>query len=190
MTDGFRLIRGSEESERSGDAKDGDCTYDILLCIALALNQRNNHQPNMPAVDVPIRSSTPSPKTSPKPIILHLGDPIEYNHELHKRLDDQFHIIRPSASDLQRPNFLTHLKKKTWGEFVAIMRPFWNTGNEMKPWDKELIELLPKGVKVYASAGAGYDWVDTESLAEHGTHPFPFFVRLSRLDLAVPSCDE
>ena len=135
----------------------------------------------MPAVDI---RPTPSPKPSQKPIILHLGDPIEYNHELHERLDDQFQIVRPSASDLQRPNFLNHLKNKTWGEFVAIMRPFWNTGNEMKPWDKELIELLPKGVKVYASAGAGYDWVDTEILAEHGTHPFPFFVRLSPSDLA------
>lgn len=38
----------------------------------------------------------------------------------------------------------------------------------MGNWDRELIELLPKAVKVYASAGAGFDWVDTEILAEHG----------------------
>lgn len=38
----------------------------------------------------------------------------------------------------------------------------------MGKWDRELIELLPKAVKVYASAGAGYDWVDTLTLAEFG----------------------
>ena len=38
----------------------------------------------------------------------------------------------------------------------------------MGRWDRELIELLPREVKVYASAGAGYDWVDTDVLAEHG----------------------
>lgn len=38
----------------------------------------------------------------------------------------------------------------------------------MGNWDRELIELLPKAVKVYASAGAGFDWVDTETLAEYG----------------------
>lgn len=105
---------------------------------------------------------------SNKPIILHIGDPIAYNTELYDRLDSQFHIINPSASDLKREAFLHHLKNKTWGDFVAIMRPFWNTGGEMKRWDKELIELLPESLKVYASAGAGYDWVDTKMLAEHG----------------------
>lgn len=38
----------------------------------------------------------------------------------------------------------------------------------MGNWDRELIELLPKAVKVFASAGAGFDWVDTGILAEHG----------------------
>lgn len=38
----------------------------------------------------------------------------------------------------------------------------------MGQWDRELIELLPDEVKVYASAGAGYDWVDVSCLAEHG----------------------
>jgi hypothetical protein len=42
----------------------------------------------------------------------------------------------------------------------------------MRPWDRELIDLLPKSMKVMASAGAGYDWVDVEALAEKGTfHP-------------------
>lgn len=49
------------------------------------------------------------------------------------------------------------------------MRPSWHSGNEMERWDRETIELLPPGLKVFASAGAGYDWVDTACLAEHGT---------------------
>lgn len=38
----------------------------------------------------------------------------------------------------------------------------------MGNWDQELIELLPPSLKVYASAGAGYDWVDVVCLARHG----------------------
>ena len=38
----------------------------------------------------------------------------------------------------------------------------------MGRWDRELIELLPESMKVMASAGAGFDWVDTETLGEHG----------------------
>ena len=48
------------------------------------------------------------------------------------------------------------------------MRPFWNTGKDMGEWDRELIELLPEGMKVMASAGAGFDWVDVACLADHG----------------------
>lgn len=45
----------------------------------------------------------------------------------------------------------------------------------MGRWDQELIELLPQGVKVSASAGAGYDWVDVSCLAEHGSlNTIPF----------------
>lgn len=39
----------------------------------------------------------------------------------------------------------------------------------MGRWDKELVPLLPKSVKVFASAGAGYDWADVDVLAEHGS---------------------
>ena len=35
-------------------------------------------------------------------------------------------------------------------------------------WDRELIELLPTSMRVMASAGAGFDWVDTGVLAEFG----------------------
>lgn len=103
-----------------------------------------------------------------KPTVLHLGDPICYNHDIYARLLSQFHIINPPISELDRPAFIANLKNRTWGDFQAIMRPFWRTGGEMGRWDRELIELLPKAVKVYASAGAGFDWVDTETLAEFG----------------------
>lgn len=103
-----------------------------------------------------------------RPIILHLGDPIEHNLYIRERLLSRFDIVNPPLADLNRPAFIHHLKERTWGDFDAIMRPFWNTGGEMGKWDKELIELLPEGVKIYASAGAGYDWVDVGCLAEHG----------------------
>ena len=38
----------------------------------------------------------------------------------------------------------------------------------MGSWDRELIELLPASMRVMASAGAGFDWVNTETLAEFG----------------------
>ena len=38
----------------------------------------------------------------------------------------------------------------------------------MGRYDKELVPLLPSSLKVFASAGAGYDWADLDVLAEHG----------------------
>ncbi|KAL8732897.1 MAG: hypothetical protein Q9166_002498 [cf. Caloplaca sp. 2 TL-2023] len=116
---------------------------------------------------MPIAMS-PSPPSSDRPRILFLGDDVTYNPDMYKRLAAQFDIIHPLPPDLQRPAFLQKLKDGSWGDFQAIMRPSWHTGGEMGKWDKELIELLPRGVKVSASAGAGYDWVDVECLAEHG----------------------
>jgi hypothetical protein len=107
-------------------------------------------------------------KRREKQTILHLGDPIRHNSKIHDRLKAQFDIIHVTGEDLERPAFIDHLTKRTWGDFAAIMRPFWRSGNEMAPWDRELIELLPKSVKVMASAGAGFDWVEDRCLAEHG----------------------
>ena len=104
--------------------------------------------------------------------ILHLGDPIEHNLGFYEQLRSRFHIIRPPPEDLERSAFITHLKERTWGDFSAIMRPFWRSGNTMAPWDEELIKLLPESMRVMASAGAGYDWVDDRCLAEHGMLPF------------------
>lgn len=38
----------------------------------------------------------------------------------------------------------------------------------MGRWDAELIPLLPPSVRVFAAAGAGFDWADVDILAEHG----------------------
>lgn len=103
-----------------------------------------------------------------RPIVLHVGDPIKYNHNLHKTLQEQFTVIRPSAKERQRGPFLEALRNGKWGQFHAVMRPFWVTGDEMGRWDRELISLLPKSLKVYASAGAGYDWADVDVMAEAG----------------------
>lgn len=106
--------------------------------------------------------------SSTKPIVLHIGDPIKYNPATHALLASHFTIIRPDAADRQRPAFLAALRQGKWGDFHAIMRPFWGTGGEMGKWDDELIALLPPTVKVFASAGAGFDWADTELLGKRG----------------------
>lgn len=115
-------------------------------------------------------SQSPSPTVpqSEKVTILHLGDPIQHNLDEYEQLRARFNIINPSAEDLERPAFKEHLRERTWGDFSAIMRPFWRSGNAMKPWDEELITLLPDSMRVMASAGAGYDWVNDQCLAEHG----------------------
>ncbi|KAF2875848.1 D-mandelate dehydrogenase-like protein [Massariosphaeria phaeospora] len=112
--------------------------------------------------------STPAPASSAqeKPTVLHLGDDIRWNHDLYKELGNRFRIER--SYTLGRDEFKKALRERRWGDFVAMYRPFWNTGGEMGNWDLELISLLPKSCKIYASAGAGFDWVDTKTMAEHG----------------------
>ena len=105
-----------------------------------------------------------------KYLVLHLGDPVQHNPEIHNRFLSEFNIIRPSDAERQRPQFMQALKEKKWGNFDAIFRPFWNTGGEMGRWDAELVPLLPPSVKIFASAGAGYDWADVDVLAANGRH--------------------
>jgi lactate dehydrogenase-like 2-hydroxyacid dehydrogenase len=101
--------------------------------------------------------------SSSKPTILHLGDDIRWNHELYTKLQEKFNIIRTYS--MGREDFTAALKDKRWGDFVGMYRPFWNTGGEMGNWDAELIAHLPSSCRIYASAGAGFDWVDTRTLA-------------------------
>ncbi|KAI5924592.1 D-isomer specific 2-hydroxyacid dehydrogenase [Camillea tinctor] len=101
-----------------------------------------------------------------KPIVLHLGDDIRWNHEQYAAFQAKFDVRR--SYSMNRPDFIKALKEKKFGDFVAMYRPFWNTGGEMGNWDAELISLLPDSCKIFASAGAGFDWVDTEAMAKKG----------------------
>lgn len=103
-----------------------------------------------------------------KPVVLHIGDPIKYNPETYAAFSSAFDVIRPSAAERQRPEFIRALRERRWGDFSAIFRPFWSTGGEMGKWDAELISLLPSSCRVFASAGAGFDWADTKLLGERG----------------------
>lgn len=107
-----------------------------------------------------------STMSSSKPILLHCGDDIRWNKSLYQTLQSKFTIVRSYSAS--RSEFITALKNGTYGNFVAIYRPFWGTGGEMSPWNSELIDLLPSSCKIYASAGAGFDWVDTQALAKKG----------------------
>lgn len=101
-----------------------------------------------------------------KPIVLHCGDPIKWNHALYARFEKMFTVKH--IGSVSRADFIKALKNKSYGDFDAIYRPFWNTGGEMSPWNEELISLLPSSCKIYTSAGAGFDWVDTQGLAKRG----------------------
>ncbi|KAI3400799.1 hypothetical protein diail_2008 [Diaporthe ilicicola] len=102
-----------------------------------------------------------------RPIVLHIGEPIKYNHafyedEFLKRFD-----VRQNE-DLDRASFIQALKDKKYGDFSAIFRPHFQTGGEMGQWDDELIALLPPSLRIFASAGAGFNWADVDALGRRG----------------------
>lgn len=121
--------------------------------------------------------------------VLHVGDDIKYNPDYYSSFSSKFNIIQPSFAERQRDSFSKHcpstnikwdtsplivppqlvqaLKEKRWGDFHAVFRPFWNSGGEMGRWDLELVPHLPKTCKVFASAGAGYDWADIPTLSKY-----------------------
>lgn len=119
---------------------------------------------------IPTSTSLPVPggPLGTKPVVLHIGDPIQYNPETYTEFTTQFDVVRPEAHERQRPAFIQALREKRWGDFSAIFRPFWGTGGEMGRWDAELITLLPDSVRAFASAGTGFDWADTQLLGERG----------------------
>ncbi|GAB1314676.1 D-mandelate dehydrogenase [Madurella fahalii] len=123
--------------------------------------------PNATTLTIPLQTS-PSAAVLKRPIVLHIGDPIKYNPRTYAEFSEAFEVIRPSTAERERTEFVRALKERRWGDFSAIFRPFWGTGGEMGRWDAELIDLLPDSVKVFASAGAGFDWADTKLLGEKG----------------------
>ncbi|KAI1083107.1 hypothetical protein F5B20DRAFT_577490 [Whalleya microplaca] len=98
-----------------------------------------------------------------KPVVLHIGEPIKYNHDFYEsEFCRRFKVIRSEESD--RASFIQALKERKYGEFSAIYRPHFQTGGEMGQWDDELISLLPPSVRIFASAGAGFNWADVDAL--------------------------
>lgn len=116
--------------------------------------------------------ATTAPGTKPK--VLHIGDPIKYNPTTYDAFSARFEVVRPSVQERGREEFARALRERRWGDFSAIYRPFWGTGGEMGNWDAELIALLPDSVRVFASAGAGFDWADVKLLGEKGEVLFPY----------------
>jgi hypothetical protein len=72
-----------------------------------------------------------------KPILLHLGDDIKWNHDIYGELRKRFTIMR--SYSMNRSDFKRALETNRFGNFSAIYRPFWNTGGEMGNWDEELM---------------------------------------------------
>lgn len=103
-----------------------------------------------------------------RPIVVQLGGTITYNTQIYEHLSREYTVIQLSTEERQRDEFLQGLKTARWGNFEAIFRPSMEEGGEMGYWDAELVSFLPKSVKIFASAGAGYDWVDMESLSRRG----------------------
>ncbi|KXH25834.1 D-isomer specific 2-hydroxyacid dehydrogenase [Colletotrichum salicis] len=124
--------------------------------------------PNSQVESITATPQTPSTNGTHKPRVLHIGDPIKYNPETYAAFSAQCDIIRPSTPERQRPAFAAALRDGKWGDFSAVFRPFWGTGGEMGKWDTELVPLLPASCRVFASAGAGFDWADTQLLGEQG----------------------
>ncbi|ORY66003.1 D-isomer specific 2-hydroxyacid dehydrogenase [Pseudomassariella vexata] len=99
----------------------------------------------------------------PKPIVLHIGEPIKYNQDFYENeFCKRFQVVQNDCPD--RATFVQALKDEKYGNFSAIYRPHFQTGGEMGDWDDELISLLPRSVRIFASAGAGYNWADVEAL--------------------------
>lgn len=98
-----------------------------------------------------------------KPIVLHIGDPIKYNHDFFENEFLKQFDVRHNE-DLDRASFIKALKDKKYGDFSAIFRPHFQSGGEMGQWDDELISLLPPSLRIFASAGAGYNWADVDAL--------------------------
>ncbi|EME86576.1 uncharacterized protein MYCFIDRAFT_65259 [Pseudocercospora fijiensis CIRAD86] len=98
-----------------------------------------------------------------RPIVLHIGEPIKYNHDYYeKEFSSRFKVIHNNK--LNREDFIAALQNHEFGNFSAIFRPHFQSGGEMGQWDNELIPFLPPSVRIFASAGAGYNWADVEAL--------------------------
>lgn len=102
-----------------------------------------------------------------KPIVLHLGEPVKYNQDFYEQeFCKRFDVRR--NEDLDRASFMQALRDNKYGAFSALFRPHFQSGGEMGQWDDELIALLPPSARIFASAGAGFNWADVDALGRRG----------------------
>ncbi|PNH71356.1 hypothetical protein VD0001_g6199 [Verticillium dahliae] len=98
-----------------------------------------------------------------KPTVLRLGEDIKYNPDYYSdTFTQRFDVVANEEPD--RASFIAALKSKKYGDFSAIFRPHFQSGGEMGQWDDELISLLPPSVRIFASAGAGFNWANVDAL--------------------------
>ncbi len=139
-------------------------------------HHHHHHHPPPPSPPEP--SSHPSARSSTRPLILHLGEPIlssitnpNSNASPYQELTAGYQVLHPPAQDRQRARLLQALRDRTWGDFVAVIRPSRDASGdgEMGDWDAELVDSLPASVRVVASAAPGGEGVDVRRLKERGT---------------------
>ncbi|GAA5867436.1 hypothetical protein JCM3774_002903 [Rhodotorula dairenensis] len=104
--------------------------------------------------------------SSGKPRVLVLGDSPVYRKEQWTAFCDRFEVVPADLSS--RSNFQQSLRDERYGRIDGIVKFAVETGNAASPWDDELISLLPASVKLFAAAGAGYDYVSVPDLNARG----------------------
>ena len=105
----------------------------------------------------------------PKVRVLQLGTNwTGHNNEAVENFLSAFDVVPVPDEDLQRRTFIENLRSRKWGDFHAIIRPVVYQGAATEPWDDEIVSLLPDTLQIYASVGAGYDWMDIPLLTKRG----------------------
>ncbi|GAA5868591.1 hypothetical protein JCM8547_003197 [Rhodosporidiobolus lusitaniae] len=104
--------------------------------------------------------------SSSRPRVLLLGEAPIYQLDLWKAFQQKFDVV--SADLSSRDGFIEALNNETYGSFSAIIKPAVESGNGANPWNSELISHLPSSVKVFASAGAGFDYLSVPALNDCG----------------------
>ncbi|KAK8038338.1 hypothetical protein PG994_015105 [Apiospora phragmitis] len=125
-----------------------------------------------------------------KPIVLHIGEPIKYNHEFYtNEFCERFHVVLNDCPD--RNTFMQALKDRKYGDFSAIYRPHFQTGGEMGQWDEELIALLPAS----ALGGRGIWYANGTGASDEAVSDTDLYMILSvfrnftHSQLAARTCD-
>ncbi|GAA5904388.1 hypothetical protein JCM6882_008898 [Rhodosporidiobolus microsporus] len=100
------------------------------------------------------------------PRVLVLGHDAHFQLERWETFKRDFDVV--PAELTTREAFIAALKENKYGNFDGIIKLAVETGNEASPWDEELISLLPSSVKLFAAAGAGFDYLDLKALNARG----------------------